>query len=176
MKSLLKPVERPASRQERIERRRRGWLGPLSCPGVLRIVMVFRAPHFLSSLISCGNRLGVLLDILLQEVIQESPDDCDRRQLSGLAPGRRDRSSHNVGRQHELQAEDQPHAETMPDLLPPPMRPEARRTYQTDQGFRSAVGDDQSRNHFHAERYMAGEAFEQFLHIPAYARTMQRKP
>jgi hypothetical protein len=44
------------------------------------------------------------------------------------------------------------------------MRPEAFRTDQTDQGFRSAVGDDQSRNHFHAERDMFREAFKQFLH------------
>jgi hypothetical protein len=45
MKSLLKPVERPASHQERIERRRRGWLGKLRSPGVLRIVLFFRIPH-----------------------------------------------------------------------------------------------------------------------------------
>src|SRR5262245_58953454 len=125
---------------------------------------------------SLANWFGVLLDVPLQEVVQESPDDRDCGQLAGLLPGRRDRRSHDVGRQHELQAEDQPHAETAPYLLPPPMRPEPRRTYQTDQGFRSAVGDDQSRNHFYAERYMAGEAFEQFLHIRVYARTMQRKP
>ena len=39
-------------------------------------------------------------------------------------------------------------------------RPEARRTDQPDQGFHRAVGDDQSRNHFHAERNIVGEAFE----------------
>src|SRR5262245_5202925 len=176
MKSLLKPVKRTASRQERIETRRRGWLGPLQSPGVLQIVLFFRIPHILFSLTGGANRLGVFLDILFQEVVQERPNESDSGQWSGLLPGRRDRRSHDVGRQHELQAEDQPHAEAMPDLLPPTMSPEARRGEQPDHRLRSSVGDYQSRNHFHAESNMAGEAFEQFLHIPAYARTMQRNP
>jgi hypothetical protein len=63
-------------------------------------------------------RLGVFLEIALEEVIQEGSDNCDGGELSDLLPTRRDHTADDIRCELELETQQKPHRESKPDVLP----------------------------------------------------------
>src|SRR5262245_62876236 len=69
-----------------------------------------------------GSALVGALDVLLEEVVQERPDDGDGAEHPDVLPRGRDDAVDDVRRELELEPEQQPHAEPAPDDLPLAMR------------------------------------------------------
>src|SRR5262245_14884708 len=91
---------------------------------------------------SFGARGG--LEILLEEVVEKCSNDRDGAELAEVTPGRRDDAANDVGCQLELETEQQPHPEALPDRLALPVRGADRRDHpqQPDKGFERRTGDD----------------------------------
>src|SRR4051812_47212742 len=58
-----------------------------------------------------------LVDLVLQEVVEQGPQDHDGRELADFVPGRGDGGARDVGGDEELQGERQPAAEPKADFL-----------------------------------------------------------
>src|SRR5262245_41442625 len=58
------------------------------------------------------------LEVFLEEVVQERANHGDGGKLADVIPGGREDGGDDVGSQRELEAEEQPHAETLPHELP----------------------------------------------------------
>src|SRR5262245_11032755 len=132
--------------------------------------------------VSCGElTLGVLGDVSLEKVIERRPDRRNRGELADVVPGWCNRRADDVGRELELEAEQQPDREADPDLFPvhdllrparyPPPQREQQALDGTDRNEQDGAG-------LHAERDGGCHLLERLFHQRSSiaSRTTQRKP
>src|SRR5262245_28524363 len=118
------------------------------------------------------------LDVLFEEVIQERANGGDCGQLADVLPGRGHHGVDDVRGQLELQAEEQPHPEALPDRLALAMG-HARRNedpQQADERLDRAIGDDRDRHRVDDQRRDSREVEEHVLHGAYWRATRLTTP